>query len=438
MKSNFFQSAKLPLSFLALAVCGLAQPLPSRLATTILSDSYGPYTAQQYKSIKFADVTGDGFPDLCYLDATGIHCAVFQPATGTFGPAGLWTTAFTLTSAASDSIWETIQYGDMDGDGKADLCGRTSQGVVCYKSDGFQFVSFSSGVPLANAFGNEQLFDTDPSYWRTIRLVDVNHDGKLDVCGRSLRGMTCQLFGADPMHPFIFSGFTTWSAQFSDANGWKVDPSNWSTIQFADVNGDGLPDVCARGTTGAFCLLNTGTLFGPARVSETAFSNANYWNQVQYYSTIHFGDLDGDGKADVCGRGVAGVYCGLTRNNGQGLAFVGTSTLAVNAFADAGGWNAPSRYLDFWLVDVNHDGKADICGRGQTGIECTVSRSTSTGLSFGGVQTIVDNFGDFYNWQLSPSNWATVQPVIKNASRSTRGTSFCGRGNSGIWCSDYN
>jgi hypothetical protein len=71
---------------------------------------------------------------------------------------------------------------------------------------------------------------------------------------------------------------------------------NYSTIRFPDLNGDGLADVCGRGIAGIDCALSTGTGFGLVATWQASFSDANGWNSgPQYYSTIQFPDLNGDG-----------------------------------------------------------------------------------------------------------------------------------------------
>jgi hypothetical protein len=49
---------------------------------------------------------------------------------------------------------------------------------------------------------------------------------------------------------------------FNDATGWSASPSTFSTIQFADLDGDGQLDVCGRGTVGVFCALRRQGTFG--------------------------------------------------------------------------------------------------------------------------------------------------------------------------------
>src|SRR5258706_427884 len=124
-----------------------------------------------------------------------------------------------------------------------------------------------------------------------------------------------------------------WENSFSDANGWNKEPY-WNSIQFADVNGDGRADVCARGIAGEYCGVSSGTAFSAATVWEDNFSDGNGWNKSPYWNTISFPDVNGDAKADICGRGLAGEYCGIS--NGYVFSAV---TLWETNFSDANGWN---------------------------------------------------------------------------------------------------
>lgn len=50
---------------------------------------------------------------------------------------------------------------------------------------------------------------------------------------------------------------------------------------------------------------------GPPQVWEGGYGNANGWAVKDYYfGTIRFPDINGDGKADICGRNVNGIVCG--------------------------------------------------------------------------------------------------------------------------------
>jgi hypothetical protein len=107
-----------------------------------------------------------------------------------------------------------------------------------------------------------------------------------------------------------------------------------------DLNGDGRADLCGRGSAGIYCALSTGAGFGAVTLWQASFSDANGWKSgSEYYSTIQFPDVNGDGRADVCGRGIAGVYCAVSYGTGFGAV-----TLWVANFSNAAGWNAGPEY----------------------------------------------------------------------------------------------
>lgn len=95
-------------------------------------------------------------------------------------------------------------------------------------------------------------------------------------------------------------------------------------------------------------------------------SNTPPWKEPEYYSTIHFADINGDGAADVCGRGPAGFYCGLAPADQLHTtwSFVGAQSVAAPDFSDQNGWNAEWHYKCLWLIE-NWDGQKHtaICGR---------------------------------------------------------------------------
>jgi hypothetical protein len=204
-----------------------------------------------------------------------------------------------------------------------------------------------------------------PNRYRTIRFPDINGDGKADVCGRSSDGLHCALsngtgFGAD------FTG-----PAWTDASGWSA-AAYAATIRFADVNGDGLSDVCARSAAGITCAVSQGSSFA-APFAGPAWSDAAGWNVPQYYATITLLDINGDGMADICGRGPNGMTCALSTGTGFGTAFAGP------AWTDAAGWTQPNYYGTIRTGDVNGDGKDDLCARGAAGVTCALS--TGTGFS---------------------------------------------------------
>jgi len=168
-----------------------------------------------------------------------------------------------------------------------------------------------------------------------------------------------------------FAASTPWTTtEFTDAAGWKAD-AYASTVQLADVDGDGSADVCGRGPSGLTCATSNGSnAFVHAHLwsFREDFSDATGWNAAAgYYGSIHFGDVNGDGRADVCGRHATGVLCALSSS----AAFEQAILVQPNAFTDAEGWLPDAYGVSLRLADIDHDGRADLCGRSSAGLGCS-------------------------------------------------------------------
>ncbi len=343
-----------------------------------------------YRSIRFADINGDGKADICARNTEGILC---WPSTGTaFGKA---TTVLPMSDAdgyvsgddgsnnpAAKAYLSSVRFGDIDGDHLDDVCARFKDNFKCYLSDGSGFKKeivsedlkdpgwvapqYLSTFRMADVDGDSRMdicvrgdnnvycwfWDEKNNklsaevkmnnwgaknnwgaqkYYTTIRLADVNGDGKADLCGRDAKGIVCQLskgreaFGTEIRGP-----------EWPDSVGWD-DYDNYSTIMFGDLNGDTKDDVCARADGYITCHLSTGDGFKGGEHKIETLSNATHWNKPEYFRTLHMGDIDGDGRMDICGRGPNGVQCFLF--NGEGF-----TEVKGPAWKDSDGWNAPQYY----------------------------------------------------------------------------------------------
>ncbi|MDB4993538.1 MAG: repeat protein [Myxococcaceae bacterium] len=299
------------------------------------------------------DVNGDGRGDVCARGVAGLSCAL---SNSVGFPTEVATTEFSNDKGwAPDEYGTTIQFADVDGDGKADVCGRGGAGITCSLSTGAGFAAPIAGPAWADKSGWNR-----PEYYTTIQFADVNGDGKADVCGRDAGGISCVVAAGAGKFGDGIRG-----PAWSDASGFNK-PEHYSSIQFADVNGDGKADVCGRDADGIVCGISDGTSL-TTLVRGPAWSDAANWNHPEYTSTIRFVDIDGDHKADVCGRAAAGISCSLSTGTGFGPEVKGP------AWSDASGWSKPEYYRTIQFGDVNGDGKADLCGRAAVGLFCELS-----------------------------------------------------------------
>lgn len=349
-----------------------------------------------YGTMAFLEHDGDGFGDVCVRATQGVVCNHGSPTTyanATYVETSRMHFSNPLGADVLPSYWGTIQFPDLTGDGKGDVCMRASAGTYCAASwgrDGFG--------PLGAGTATNALA-ADSSYWTTMQYPQLDGqlgDRRADFCARFPDGLRCGLStGTTFAAPALWdNGF------FSDANGWTRS-SQYETIQTADINGDGSEDVCARAPTGLFCGRSNATSF-TAMVrwtDEFGDNSSTLWgSDYSYFGTIQFPDLNGDGKRDVCGRGVGGLLCGLSDGKGfQGM------KLWSGEFSDSNGWNSASRAGAILFGDINADGRDDVCGRSAAGMVCALSNGSDAFTSV----LRSDAFSDTSGWSMEPF-WSTL------------------------------
>ncbi|MFJ9810002.1 FG-GAP-like repeat-containing protein [Streptomyces sp. NPDC101158] len=227
----------------------------------------------------------------------------------------------------------TTVGGDLTGDGRPDL--------LAVKDDGS--LRLYSGTGAGSLAGPRQ---TGTGGWTGAAVShrgDWTGDGREDVLAR----IGDELW----VYPNKGSGeLGTRLAMGGRPTGW----SNASATPLAagDVDGDGLPDVLARSTTGLW--LHRG---GPAVDGRPAFAAraALQIGDAEWagYDVILPGDVTGDGKADVWGRDRA---TGQIRQ----YASQGAQHLAAPRDLTGGPWTAADRRLAFSAGDVTGDGHPDL------------------------------------------------------------------------------
>ena len=160
------------------------------------------------------------------------------------------------------------------------------------------------------------------AYWSTLRLADVDGDGRDDACMRTREGFRCALAGAHGLGGALWIG-----PAMRSEDGWdRVEV--FSTLRMGDVDGDGRSDACAREPDGARCWLSDGRALSRVVLGPRLSDDAG-WGEPARFRSIRLADVSGDGRADLCARGSAGWQCSLA--NGHGF----DETWIVPAWGDA-------------------------------------------------------------------------------------------------------
>jgi MYXO-CTERM domain-containing protein len=275
--------------------------------------------------------------------------------------------------------YATIKFADINGDAKDDFCARFKDGFKCYLSSKNGFSETSVDL---KAMSDADGWD-DASRYATIRMADINGDGMADACGLSKSGWQCwpskgDSFG-DPIQGPAWSD-DTWS-----------EAMYFATIRMPDINGDHKADVCARDAKGIVCHLSTGEGWGEA-IRGPELSDEKGWGKPEYYMTLQFGDLNKDGKDDLCARGADEFICYLS----DGESFKRDEKYVLTEFSNAKGGNAPGVYRTIHLGDVNGDGIMDVCGRNPSKAVCFVYGGDTPKRLEG------PNLNDSYGWDENP------------------------------------
>lgn len=339
-----------------------------------------------YGTIRLADLNHDGKADLIARSSYGI---VVGLSTGNcFDPVTVWKDDdFRDDQICTDVMgqqhsWKeaaystTLQCGDVDGDGLPDLVIRGPYGMVVARNTGDGHFGKSELWSAVNLNGIRDFSDTcgwgkDINYYGTIRVIDINNDGKADVVGRGKNGIYAAISNGHGFEPAVL-----WkSDDFTDNQGWN-DPKYSTTIQYADVNGDRLPDLIARSSKGIVVALNTGSGFGNTELWSftnkdgiTDFSDDDGWGKDPcYYGSIRCADINGDGIADICGRSDHGIVVAF---GSPVRHFLRKTIWTNNTLTDSDinpRWLDPGYGLTLQFGDFNGSGRAGFIIRFSNGI----------------------------------------------------------------------
>jgi Subtilase family/Peptidase inhibitor I9/FG-GAP-like repeat len=199
-------------------------------------------------------------------------------------------------------------------------------------------------------------------YDYVYRLGDVNGDNRQDIIRFGERDVAVALSTVTGLGPY-----QRWIEDFDYESGWRTYRHE---RELADVNGDGKADIVGFGEDGIHVALSTGSSFvySGKWISGFAF-NAGGWRIGSHVRRV--ADVNGDKKADIIGFGNAGVFVALS----TGSRFASKSLWIADFTFNTTGWRESKHVRE--VADVNGDGRADIVGFGDNGVQVALSTGSS-------------------------------------------------------------
>lgn len=243
----------------------------------------------------YDDFTGDGVPDLLYMDtgSNGYNRAVLMAGQGGGefqGPVGL--PADNQLGYDPGHLYGEAMF-DTNGDGRADLITLDTYGLGPY----YLRTALSNGKGGFNLI--TALAATHGSY--TVASVMASHDFN----GDGLEDLVLEAYTTPAAYTYNFTlavslskGDGTFSEPvFLDTNGVTLT-SALSSVAVGDINGDGIPDIVAVTPGGYYATAAMLTFLGK---SDGTFQPAMYqtYGHSYAYAGITLADFNGDGKLDL-------------------------------------------------------------------------------------------------------------------------------------------
>jgi len=217
-----------------------------------------------YIHVHCVDVNGDGLADFVRHDDDHIY-VYLSNGDGTFGDGN------PITSDTNDDGNQTyVDFGDVNGDGLADLIKHSSSGNI------YTYLSKGDGT-----FGEKNTsYTNDNGNDSYIHFADINGDGLTDLIRNNQNG-------------YFYTYLATGDGTFGDKTTTETNDGYSIAIgyvRFADINGNGLMDLFTFNTTGT---VNTHFSDGlPPDLLTTvdsrlgSISSISYQPSSQYQNTL--------------------------------------------------------------------------------------------------------------------------------------------------------
>lgn len=378
-------------------------------------------TAPYYSTIMTADIDNDSNAEILARGVNGLQIFKFSAAQQQWNKLPV-TLPISDAGWAAEPYYSTLQCANLNGNNV--LTGRAGDGLYAWQfsSDGSSYaqVAFLSALSDGNGWGK-------PEYYSTIFYADLSGARSDLLIGRGPNGI--KVWSYSPATPPT-ENFDDLTAQlgsgpaWTDANGWNL-PQYYETIQAAYL-GLWAPDaqtvkasLVGRGKNGieVWTIEDSG-MWSQASFTTPFMTDAQGWDKPEYYSTIQFADIDGDGIEELLARSVLGLQAWKLKDNGDG-------TYSWNPlpngpdWSDANGWNQVQYYSSIQTATVLQAGdpqysgsttsNAVVIARNSNNVETWTYNPTTQTWS----QTSITAFPSFVGTQLTGYNHLTTALGIR-------------------------
>ncbi len=308
----------------------------------INSSSYGPIVdfalGATCRLAGIGDIDGDGKPDVAVTDdLNGSKSISIYRNTSTYGTINTSSLAAKVDFAACFQPWNVV-FGDVDGDGKADML------VSCYSSFGDSISVYrntaTAGVINSASFATKVNFQTGG--YPTVRLADVDGDGKPDMV------VSCRTSNAVTIFRNTSTVGTINAASFATGVSFATGTAP-NDMVVGDIDGDGKTDVVTVNETAntISVLRNTATM---GVINAASFAAKVDFATLNSPYAIKVADMDGDGKLDIINSGSSPDFSVFRNTSTVGSITMATRLdIAVTTYSD-----------EFDVNDIDGDGKPDI------------------------------------------------------------------------------